>query len=400
VKLLALTVNGRSVRATVEPRMHLADFLRENENLTGTHLGCEHGVCGACTVLIDGEPARSCITYAVACEGASITTIEGLDDDEVARELRAAFSREHALQCGYCTPGMLVSARDFVLRAEAPSERQIRVAMSGNLCRCTGYVGIVRAIASTIAARRARGIAAVAGPPRALGPVGSGHGVASSAPAPERTPARPAPASDRREPPLPVLGDFQPAVSFEQSFLVQHPIEEVWAFFGRLPDVVACLPGAMLTDEPGEREVLGTMRIKVGPLAADFHGAAEIDRDDATYAGGIRGSGRDSRSASATRGSIRYQLRAAGERATRVELTIGYTLTGPLAQFSRTDLVRDIAAKLIKTFVARLEARLSGQAAPAAGELNAGALVFSVLALRIRGWLRRLVGLGRSNDPR
>ena len=101
---------------TVEPRTHLADFVRESQNLTGTHLGCEHGVCGACTILIDGVPVRSCITYAVACDGASVTTIEGLDDDEITTELRAAFSREHALQCGYCTPGMLISARDFVLR--------------------------------------------------------------------------------------------------------------------------------------------------------------------------------------------------------------------------------------------------------------------------------------------
>src|SRR5262249_2623388 len=134
---LALTINGRAGIATIEPRMHLADFLPEKQNLTGTHVGCEHGVCGACTVLIDGEPARSCITYAVACAGARITTIEGLDEDEIVRELRAAFSREHALQCGYCTPGMLVSARDLVLRAEAASEQQVRLAMSGNLCRCT-----------------------------------------------------------------------------------------------------------------------------------------------------------------------------------------------------------------------------------------------------------------------
>ena len=103
---LRLTVNGREITADVEPRTHLADFLRESELLTGTHLGCEQGVCGACTVLIDGAPARSCITYALACDGAEITTIEGLDDDEATRELRAAFSREHALQCGYCTPGM------------------------------------------------------------------------------------------------------------------------------------------------------------------------------------------------------------------------------------------------------------------------------------------------------
>jgi len=106
-----LTVNERTVEASAEPRTSLADFVREKLDLTGTHLGCEHGVCGACTLLLDGVPARSCITYAVACDGAAVTTIEGLDDDEITSELRAAFTREHALQCGYCTPGMLVSSR-------------------------------------------------------------------------------------------------------------------------------------------------------------------------------------------------------------------------------------------------------------------------------------------------
>lgn len=108
---IALTVNMRAVEASVEPRTHLADFLRDGLNLNGTHLGCEHGVCGACTLLLDDMPARSCITYAVACDGARITTIEGLDDDEIAIELRAAFTRENDLQCGHCTPGMLISAR-------------------------------------------------------------------------------------------------------------------------------------------------------------------------------------------------------------------------------------------------------------------------------------------------
>ncbi len=107
--MIALTVNALAIKASVEPRTHLADFLRDSLNLTGTHLGCEHGVCGACTLLLDDMPARSCITYAVACDGARVTTIEGLDDDEITIELRSAFTRQHALQCGYCTPGMLMS---------------------------------------------------------------------------------------------------------------------------------------------------------------------------------------------------------------------------------------------------------------------------------------------------
>jgi carbon-monoxide dehydrogenase small subunit len=150
MKNLNLTVNGQSVSAAVEPRTHLADFLREHERLTGTHLGCEQGVCGACTIDLDGVPMRSCIQFAVRCEGAQVRTIEGFDDDVVMQQLRAAFSAEHALQCGFCTPGMLITARDIVIRlphlVNDADEPRIRRELAGNLCRCTGYQGIVRAI--------------------------------------------------------------------------------------------------------------------------------------------------------------------------------------------------------------------------------------------------------------
>jgi carbon-monoxide dehydrogenase small subunit len=159
---IALTVNGKQVEADVAPRTHLADFLREHLLLTGTHIGCEHGICGACTVEIDGETARSCITYAVACDGAQVRTIEGFDDDAIMNELRAAFSAEHALQCGYCTPGMLMTARDIVTRLPDADDARVRLELSGNLCRCTGYVGIVRAIRRVLDARRARAAAPLA----------------------------------------------------------------------------------------------------------------------------------------------------------------------------------------------------------------------------------------------
>ncbi len=148
---ISLTVNGIPTSAEVEPRVHLGDFLRSQAGLTGTHLGCEHGVCGACTVLLDGKPVRSCITFAVACEGRSVTTVEGYDDDPVMARLRASFSAHHALQCGYCTPGMLATARDIVLRLPAADEATVRLELSGNLCRCTGYVGIVGAIMAVLA---------------------------------------------------------------------------------------------------------------------------------------------------------------------------------------------------------------------------------------------------------
>ena len=164
MKTINLTVNGQPVSAAVEPRTHLADFLREHEGLTGTHLGCEHGVCGACTIELDGAPARSCIQFAVRCEGATVRTIEGFDDDEVMTQLRAAFTAEHALQCGYCTPGMLVTARDIVMRlphlVKDADEARIRIELAGNLCRCTGYQGIVRAIQRVLRERSAVGDAA------------------------------------------------------------------------------------------------------------------------------------------------------------------------------------------------------------------------------------------------
>lgn len=149
-KTIRLTVNGAAIMREIEPRVNLADFLREQLALTGTHVGCEHGVCGACTVEIDGAPARSCIAYAAACEGRTVRSIEGLHDDTVMMQLREAFSAEHALQCGYCTPGMLITARDIVLRIPDADDARIRRELAGNLCRCTGYVGIVRAIARVL----------------------------------------------------------------------------------------------------------------------------------------------------------------------------------------------------------------------------------------------------------
>jgi carbon-monoxide dehydrogenase small subunit len=147
VTAIRLQINGAAIADDVPPRLSLADFLRERRNLTGTHLGCEHGVCGACTVLVDGEPARSCLMLAVGCDEREVATIEGFADDPVIDALRRNFHQHHALQCGYCTPAMLITARDLILRQRAGSEREIREGLSGNICRCTGYTNIVSAIA-------------------------------------------------------------------------------------------------------------------------------------------------------------------------------------------------------------------------------------------------------------
>jgi len=146
---VSVNVNGSVRRAFVEPRKTLADFLREDCTLTGTHIGCEHGVCGACTVLVDGEAVRSCLILAVQAEGTKITTVEGLSNNADLTPLQKSFRKHHALQCGFCTPGMVMSAIDLVrMHPDGMTEQEIREGLEGNLCRCTGYHNIVKAIAA------------------------------------------------------------------------------------------------------------------------------------------------------------------------------------------------------------------------------------------------------------
>lgn len=144
---ITLTINGRKISKNVEPRLLLADFIRDELGLTGTHLGCEHGVCGACTVLLNGESARSCLMLAVQADGCEIKTVESLsNEDGSLHELQQAFADNHALQCGFCTPGFLMVLVDFLKDNPHPNEREIREAISGNLCRCTGYSNIIKAV--------------------------------------------------------------------------------------------------------------------------------------------------------------------------------------------------------------------------------------------------------------
>ena len=153
---ISLEVNGERVEAHVLPRLNLADFLREHLKLTGTHVGCEHGVCGACTVRVNGEIVRSCLILAVQAQGRSVETIEGLSDSGEIADLQEAFRNRNALQCGFCTPGMLMAAQDLLKQSPVPDREQIREHLSGNYCRCTGYQAIVDAIETTAQARAGR----------------------------------------------------------------------------------------------------------------------------------------------------------------------------------------------------------------------------------------------------
>jgi carbon-monoxide dehydrogenase small subunit len=369
---VALTVNGRKVQALVEPRTHLADFLREHCRLTGTHLGCEHGVCGACTVLIDGEPARSCIAYAIQCDGAGVQTIEGFDGDPIMQELRAAFSREHALQCGFCTSGMLIAARDIVRRLPGADVRRIRIELSGNLCRCTGYLGIVNAVRGVIEARGAAPAAtgaASASPPMRL---------AAFVPSAVDTGETPAPTPSAAALEEPRKGWTR----FEESFVIVKPPTTVWEVFADIPAVAACLAGAELTEYDAQT-AKGKMTVKLGPIQAAFAGSAAIERDDRTLRGVIRGAGSDKGTGSRTKGDIVYRLVPEGDgRQTRVFLIVEYNLQGALAQFSRSSLAQELGRRLVADFAANLNARLAGagDAKLTDAPLHVGRLV--------RSWLR------------
>lgn len=391
---VTMEINGKRVAQEVPPRMHLGDFLRDRVRLTGTHLGCEHGVCGACTVLVDGEPARSCIAFAAACDGRHITTIEGYDGDPVMARLREAFNRHHALQCGYCTPGMLATARDIVLRLPDADESRVRVELSGNLCRCTGYMGIVAAVMSVLrqlreqpdeavqalrAAMQEGRAAAVAAPPAA-----AFRPFAAAQPAAQQAAAAPASSAGQG------AASKGKGNGIQDAFEVPFPAQQVWAFMTDLPAVAGCLPGARIESHEGDR-VKGKIAIKFGPMAAAFNGAARLERDDAALRAVFRGAGQDTLSQSRATGDITYWIDAVSADASRVGVDLQYTLQGPLAQFSRSGLVQDFVRRMIADFGRNVSARLArpGEAAPAQAQFNPVAMFFGVLWMRIKRWFGR-----------
>ena len=384
----ALTVNGRVRELSLAPRVSLADALRENCGLTGTHLGCEHGVCGACTVLLDGQPARSCITFAIACAGVEVTTIEGLDDDELAGELREAFRRRHALQCGYCTPGMLISARDLALRLPLADDKAIRIGLSGNLCRCTGYVGIVEAVKEVIAARRERGVPALPGAGRTtLGPVGA---QVAAAVAPDAVDPAVADVGDGAS--AIRAADFEPTNAFAHSFRLAQAPDRVFAHFADVRAVAAAIPGLSVI-KANAHHAAGSFTVALGPIKVHFRGEAEISRDESARSGRILAAGGDLASQSRARGAIDYRV-APGEsgEGSTVELHIGYSLSGLLAQLGRPGLIEAVARRLIADFARNLERQLAGDGGPATAAPTTRLSLLALLGAAARDWMARRFG--------
>jgi aerobic carbon-monoxide dehydrogenase small subunit len=371
--IVVLSINGAAVTTDVEPRLHLADFLRGHLHLTGTHLGCEQGVCGACTVLIDGKPQRACLAFTVDCDGSDVRSIEDFDGDPLMGELRDAFNASHALQCGFCTPGMLASARDIVSRLGEVSEQRIREELSGNICRCTGYIGIVEAIRAVSLGKRP----AIVGPSAVHTQKTMERGGSAKAAAVISV-ARPAASM-----PSTSAGA---GTSIEERITIKAAPDKVWEALSDLRRVASCLPGAEITEIDGDT-VKGRVRIALGPIKPAFSGEAQVTMDAAKREGKMAGRGRDSGIGSSAEGEAHWQVIDGVANDAVVVVNLSWRLTGPLAQFNRSGLIQDIVRRLAATFAINLEASIDNRAPPVAASqgISAFGLFWSVLKARLFG---------------
>jgi len=381
---VSMTVNGHPVRLVVTARTHLADALREELDLTGTHLGCEHGICGACTLLIDGTPQRACLTLAAGCEGAEVTTVEGFGDDPLMKTLRANFSDHHALQCGYCTPGMLATAYDIVRRLPDADETRIREELAGNLCRCTGYVGIVRAIQTTLAAF----------------PTGHPHRAADDTTAQggrtfkiERTAPIPTKPVNRTDATGPMsMAHVDGMTELTRKTVIDLPVSTLWDVLSDIERVAACLPGVALTSSDPLDNVTGTLTVTIGPMKARFDGAAAVTFDGTNRSGSVVGEGRDAISRSSATGAVRFRAYTE-DGASVLETTIRYAVVGPFAQFSRGTLVATVVGQFLDSFAANLVRTARGetiQDQSSLGLAGLARLLFTARLAALRRWLQSL----------
>lgn len=372
------TVNGTPVAIEVDPRMTLADALRQRLDLKGTHLGCEHGVCGACTVLYDGVAARSCLLFAVQAEGSEVVTVEGFGTPDRLHPLQEALSAHHGLQCGFCTPGFLISAYELLRdHPDQADSGELARALSGVLCRCTGYRGILEAV-RTIARQHPDGPP----PPGNLGRPISFVGTPGALPTPQA-------GEPEESPPISLdIPTQAPTTVVEVEASVPVPAEELWSFLEDPSRVAGCVPGAELGERLESDVYSGRMALRVGPMTFRFVGRVRIvERDRESRLLRLVAAGMDPRGPAA-RADLRVRLSRSGAEATRVGAEIRLFLSGRSAQFGRS-IVRDVTQRLFEDFVGCLGATAMG-GQPTAAELGAGTLLWEAAAAAGRS-LRALV---------
>lgn len=381
---ITMTVNGTEVTVHAPPRVHLADVLREQLGLTGTHLGCEHGVCGMCTVLVDGAAARACLLFAVQCDGADVVTVEGLGGPDDQHPLQQAFSAHHGLQCGFCTPGMLMSSYDLL--AEGPMgtalpAEDLPVEMSGVLCRCTGYRGILAAVAD-VAAEHPDGLPR----PRGCGAHtligrGTARSFSTAEARSEEEPRPPVPAEVR-------LPAGAPSATVEVRSELGVPVEKVWEVLDDFGRLAACLPGAELVEVLDEHRYRGRATVALGPVKLAFDGLAQVvERAPDEHRLRVHAQGADT-GGSTTQADIRLHAEPAPGGGTVLQAEAALFLSGRIAQFGRA-LAGDVSRRMFEQFAVAVEENArTGRVTPARPP-GALALLAATVAARLRTALRR-----------
>jgi xanthine dehydrogenase YagT iron-sulfur-binding subunit len=386
-----MTVNGTEAVLRLPARVTLADALRDHLGLTGTHLGCEHGVCGMCTVLVDGQAARACLLFACQLDGADIVTVEGLGRPDKLHPLQEAFGRNHALQCGFCTPGFLMSSYDLLSNKPEVTDEELPEELSGVICRCTGYRNILTAVAET-----SRDYPEGVPEPencthRALVGRSTGQGGTASNASPEQ-------AETAEESPKNadiVLPAGEPTIAVQIDTEIQAPVDKVWRVFDDIHLLARCLPGAELTQELGRDRYAGRARVSVGPIKLSFKGLAHIAEHD-REAGRMRvvAEGQDTGGARTQADITLSIVSTAGGTTLHADAKV--FLTGRIAQFGRA-LAGDVSRRMCEQFAeAVAEAATSGNApsGPVAAP-SAMRLLGATLLDRMRTALRRT---GRPRD--
>ncbi len=396
----ALTVNGEPVRLRLPPRVTLADALRDHLGLTGTHLGCEHGVCGMCTVLVEGQAARSCLLFACQLDGAEVVTVEGLGRPGDLHPLQRAFGERHALQCGFCTPAFLLSSYDLLSRRPDVPADALPAELSGVLCRCTGYRNILAAVQEVAAAYRDGGLpapgncgpgpdAGAARPPR-FTRASAGAGASFTAERPRSdSPPRPATGRGGPEPERVTLPSGPPTFTTTVTSTLAVPPADVWRVLSNVHLVARCLPGAELTEDLGDDRYRGQARVSVGPVRLSFRGLAQVTRsDEPSRTLRVLAQGQDAGGAQ-TQAAIEVRAEPDADGC-RLTAEARVYLTGRIAQFGRA-LAGDVSRRLFEQFAAAVQQTVTAGDAPQPAPASPSALrlLLGALTDRLRALGRR-----------
>lgn len=381
---VSFTVNGRSATIHVAPRVTLADALRDHLGLTGTHLGCEHGVCGMCTVLIDGDAARACLVFACQMEGCEVVTVEGMGTPSELHPLQQSFGSHHALQCGFCTPGQIMSAYDLLNSDSQPTEEELPEQMSGVLCRCTGYRNIMEAVADVsrdypegvpgprncgeLEPRLPRATLGGAGEPADLELVDTASGPAEIS----------VPSGD-------------PTALITVDTVADAAIDDIWAVVENTPVLAACLPGAEIVNDFGNDQYKGRMRVSLGPVRLSFFGDVRIlERDDTSHTVKVVGQAADASSGDVA-AVVDLAIEAQSADRTTLRAVAELHMVGKIAQFGR-GLVNDVSRDMFQQFAANIEAASRGEDPTNVAPPNAFSILLTLSRTRLKALGRALAG--------